>query len=95
MSKRTIREQEKYDKLLLLINSYCYNKEAQEEIIEAVDEARKETVKEIISAMKTLIINKRAEEHCGLNLIYTSYSPERLLDDISDYVRISMNVDVE
>lgn len=70
-------------------------KETQEEIIKAVHEARKETVKEIISAMKTLIINKRAEEHSGLNLIYISYSPERLLDDISDYVRISMNVEVE
>lgn len=95
MSKRTIREQEKYERLLLLINNYCYNKEAQEEIIEAVDEARKETVKEIIFAMKALIINKRAEENSGLNLIYTTYSPERLLDDISDYVRISMNVEVE
>lgn len=95
MNKLTKREQEKYERLLLLINNYCYNKEAREEVIEAVDEARKATVKEIISVMKTMIINRRAEERSGLNLIYTTYSPERLLNNISDYVRIAMNVEVE
>ena len=95
MNKLTKREQEKYERLLLLINNYCYNKEAREEMIEAIDEARKATVKEIISAMKTMIINRRAEERSGLNLIYTTYSPERLLNNISDYIRIAMNVDAE
>lgn len=56
---------------------------------------RKKTAKEIISAMKTMIINRRADERSGLNSIYTTYSPERLFDDILDYVRIAMGVEVE
>lgn len=59
------------------------------------EEVRKETAKEIIFAIKTMIINRRADEHSGLNLIYTTYSPERLFDDISEYVRITVGVEVE
>ena len=44
--------------------------------------------------MKTMIINRRADERSGLNSIYTAYSPERLFDDILDYVRIAMGVEV-
>lgn len=60
-----------------------------------VEKARKETAGKIISAMKTMIINRRADERSGLNSIYTTYSPERLFDDILDYVRIAMGVEVE
>ena len=38
MEDLTAKEQEKYERLLLLINNYCYNKQEREEIIEAVDE---------------------------------------------------------
>lgn len=57
------------------------------------EEVRRETAKEIISAMKTMIINRRADERGGLNLIYTTYSPERLFNDISEYVRITVGVE--
>ena len=60
-----------------------------------VDDVRKETAKEIISAMKTMIVNRRADERSGLNLIYATYSPERLFNDISEYVRITVGVEVE
>lgn len=60
-----------------------------------VKKARKETAKEIISAMKTMIINRRADERSGLNLIYATYSPERLFNDISEYIRITVGVEVE
>lgn len=60
-----------------------------------IEKVRKETAKKIISAMKTMIINRRADERSGLNLIYTTYSPERLFDGILDYVRIAMGVEVE
>ena len=67
----------------------------KQEQINEIERVRKETAKKIISAMKTMIINRRADERSGLNLIYTTYSPERLFDDISDYVRIAMGVEVE
>ena len=72
----------------------CLHNDYGKALYNARQQARKKTTKEIISTMKTMIINRRAEERSGLNLIYTTYSPERLLDDISDYVRITMNVEV-
>ena len=60
-----------------------------------LQQTRKDTAEKIISAMKTMIINRRADERSGLNSIYTTYSPERLFDDILDYVRIAMGVEVE
>lgn len=68
------------------------NEETKE--LSIIEKTRKETAKEIISAMKTMITNRRADERSGLNLIYTTYSPERLFNDISEYVRITVGVEV-
>lgn len=78
-----------------LYDKYRLCKDANETLKQNVITARKETAKEIISAMKTMIINRRADEHSGLNLIYTTYSPERLFNDISEYVRITVGVEVQ
>lgn len=78
-----------------LCDKYRLCKDANETLKQNVITARKETAKEIISAMKTMIINRRADEHSGLNLIYTTYSPERLFNDISEYVRITVGVEVQ
>ena len=80
-------------------NCFCSHKDTAEKLYNAgyrkAEEVRKETAKEIISAIKTMIINRRADERSGLNLIYTTYSPERLFDDISEYVRITVGVEAQ
>lgn len=78
-----------------LYDKYNLCKDANNTLKRNVIAARKETAKEIISAMKTMIINRRADERSGLNLIYTTYSPERLFNDISEYVRITVGVEVD
>lgn len=75
------------------LNAKYYNE--AKDLRRELKQTRKETAEKIISAMKTMIINRRADERSGLNSIYTTYSPERLFDDILDYVRIAMGVEVE
>lgn len=75
------------------LNAKYYNE--AKDLRRELKQTRKETAKKIISAMKTMIINRRTDERSGLNSIYTTYSPERLFDDILDYVRIAMGVEVE
>ena len=75
------------------LNAKYYNE--AKDLRRELKQTRKETAKKIISAMKTMIINRRADERSGLNSIYTTYSPERLFDDILDCVRIAMGVEVE
>ena len=75
------------------LNAKYYNE--AKDLRRELKQTRKETAEKIISAMKKMIINRRADEHSGLNTIYTTYSPERLFDDILDYVRIAMGVEVE
>lgn len=75
------------------LNAKYYNE--AKDLRRELKQTRKETAEKIISATKTMIINRRADERSGLNSIYTTYSPERLFDDILDYVRIAMGVEVE
>lgn len=81
--------------LLIGENNQALDEKTIEYFVKHNEQIRKETAKKIISAMKTMIINRRADERSGLNSVYTTYSPEQLFYGILEYVRITIGVEVD